>query len=257
MTKEPNIVLLDIETAPSVGMYFDLWREGNIVSREKSWYILSFSYKQLGSSKTTTFALNDFNGYAKDKENDFKICQKLAEVLSDADIIIAHNGDGFDIPKINARLIKWGIRPPAPYQTIDTYKIAKRYFSFESNKLDDLGEYLGVGRKISTGGIKLWKGCMSGDKESWRLMKKYNAQDVVLLEKVYMVLRPWTTNHPNLRVYIEGEGCPVCGKTHVQRRGYSTTRTGRKQRFQCVGTTSSPGCGAWSHGKSEKIVTIR
>lgn len=256
-TTAPRILLLDIETAPSIGLYFDLWKEGNIVKKLQDWYILSFACKWLGESKVYSVGLNDFRSYAKNRENDEFLCISLAGIMSEADIIIAHNGDGFDIPKINARLIKHGIKPPTPYKTIDTLKVAKRYFNFESNRLNELGVYLGVGEKLSTGGINLWKSCMDGDKKAWTMMKKYNAQDVLLLESVYLALRPWMTNHPNVRVYIEGEGCPVCGNEHLQARGFSITQTGRKQRYQCVGTKKEPGCGAWSHGKSETIVTIR
>lgn len=244
----PRIILIDIETSPSLGLYFDYYKEGNIVSRVKGWYILSFSYKWLGEKKTYTFGLVDYKGYKKNPEDDRELCRDLADVLSKADVVVAHNGDGFDIPKINARLVKHGIHPPAPLKTVDTYKVARRYFSFETNRLDDLGDYLGVGRKISVGGIGIWEGCMRGDKKSWSRMKKYNAQDVVLLEKVYLALRPWITNHPNLGLLLERpHTCPICGsKGTLQRRGFSYTRVGKKARYQCTS------CGGWSSGKSIK-----
>ena len=42
--------------------------------------------------------------------------------------------------------------PPSPYKTIDTLKIARKYFGFNSSKLDDLGRVLGAGEKVRHGG---------------------------------------------------------------------------------------------------------
>jgi hypothetical protein len=44
--------------------------------------------------------------------------------MDEADIICAHNGDAFDIKKINSRLITNGFKPPSPFKTIDTLKAA-------------------------------------------------------------------------------------------------------------------------------------
>jgi hypothetical protein len=44
---------------------------------------------------------------------------------------------------------------------------------------------------------------MKGDKASWKLMKDYNKQDVVLLEKIYLHFRPWMRSHPNMGMYAE------------------------------------------------------
>jgi DNA polymerase III epsilon subunit-like protein len=65
--------------------------------------------------------------------------------MDEADLICAHNGDAFDIKKINSRLIVNGFKPPSPFKTIDTLKIARRVFKFDSNKLDNIGRYLSRG----------------------------------------------------------------------------------------------------------------
>lgn len=246
---KPRILLLDIETAPNLGWVWGKW-EQNVIEFEKNWYIMSFAYKWADEKKVHAVSLDQFKGYNKDKSNDWNLCYLLHKKLEEADIVIAHNGDGFDFPKINARLIAHGFKPPQPYKTVDTCKVAKRYFSFDSNKLDELGKYLNVGRKIPTTGFKLWKGCMEGDSKSWALMRKYNAQDVALLERVYLALRPWMDNHPNMGLMMDKpHTCPVCGTAgKLQRRGFSYTRVGRKARYQCTAEE----CGAWSQGESVK-----
>lgn len=249
--KTPKIILLDIETAPSLGFYFDLYKEGNIVATVKSWYILSFAYKTLGG-KTHCMALPNFPKlYAKDKEDDSALVAVLHAVLEEADIIVAHNGDRFDLRKINARFLKYGMAPPSPYKTVDTLKVARKCFALDSNRLNDIGKYLGVGSKLPHTGFKLWEDCMAGDKKAWGLMKRYNVQDVELLDSVYHKLLPWMTNHPNIGVYAGiDHHCPNCGGT-LTRRGFLYTKTGRKQRYQCDRNR------CWStDSKTEKVVSV-
>lgn len=239
--------LFDIETAPSLGYFFELFKEGNIVSTEQNWYILSFSVKKLGEKRIQTFALPDFKGYSKNKEDDRLLVQKLWEFFDKADVLIAHNGDNFDIKKANARFIHHRFAPPSPYKTIDTLKIARRHFKFDSNRLDALARSLGFGSKLPHNGFETWKGCMTGDKAAWKIMRKYNEQDVVLLEKVYLALRPWSTTHPNMNLGSMNDGCPKCKSKRLILQGHRYTMTGAAQRYQCLD------CNAWSVGKPERL----
>lgn len=246
-----KILLFDIETAPNLGYVWGKW-EQDVIENEKDWYMLSFAYKWLDDKKVKAYSLPDFPAYKKDRENDKALVTKLWELFNEVDIIIAHNGDQFDIRKANARFMVHGLGAPSPYKTIDTKKVAKKYASFDSNKLDELGRYLGIGRKEQTGGFGLWKGCMSGDKKSWNKMVSYNKQDVILLEKVYLKLRGWMTNHPNVNLFTEEDGCPACGSDHVQKRGFSIAGNKTRQRFQCQD------CGKWSLGElSKKALTLK
>ena len=242
-----KIILVDIETAPNLAYVWGKY-EQDVIQFEKEWTMLSFSYKELGSKKTYSYALCDFKGYKKGDLDDSKLVKKLWEVLDSADIVIAHNGDNFDIKRSNSRFIVHGLTPPKPYRSLDTLKVARQKFGFNSNKLDDLGNILGIGRKVETGGAKLWFGCMAGDQKSWNLMKKYNSNDVVLLEKVYLKMRPWMTTHPNVALLDENLNCcPHCSSEKIQRRGFGYTKTSKYRRYQCMS------CGAWSQGKTERI----
>jgi hypothetical protein len=245
-----KILLFDIETSPLVSYTWGLW-EQNVIKVKEEWYMMSFAAKWLGQKNTQAYSLPDFPLYKKDPKNDRELVKKLWDLLDEADIVIAHHGDPFDVKKTNARFAVHGFPPPSPYKTIDTKKVAKKYFKFESNKLDDLGKYLNVGQKMDTGGFSLWVGCMGGDMESWKKMVKYNKQDVVVLEQVYLKLRPWMTNHPN-RNLTEGtlSNCPNCSSSNLIRRGYSFTRLSKRQRFNCKD------CNAWSSGATEKLEDI-
>ena len=113
-----------------------------------------------------------------------------------------------------------------------------------SNRLGDLGEHLGFGGKMPTGGIALWVKCMAGDKKSWNKMVKYCKRDVLLLEKVYLKLRPYMASHTNLGVYTNRPVCAKCGSGRTIYRGFSVTNAGKFRRFQCNK------CGGWGRDRN-------
>lgn len=227
-----KIILIDIETAPNLSWVWGKW-EQNVLAVQKDWYILSYAVKTLGAKSVKVHALPDYPGYAKNKEDDAALVQDLWATLDSADIVIGHNSDAFDLKKSNARFLAHGLKPPRPYKSVDTLKISRKHFKQDSNKLDDLGKYLGVGRKIVHTGFNLWSGCMRGDVKSWAQMRRYNAMDVALLERVYLKLRPWSTSHPNLSFYSCAHNCPVCQSEELSNDGFTYTRTTKKQRKVC------------------------
>lgn len=239
----PRVLLIDIETAPIIMAAWTTY-EANAVWVERDTFILSFAAKWLGERAVRTYALPDYPGYTKHKHCDKRLCGDLFRLLNEADVVIAHNGDAFDIKKINSRLAVNGYDPPAPFKTIDTLKIARRVFKFDSNKLDNLGRYLKEGRKIPNTGAALWRGCVNGDKKAWRTMRRYNAQDVQLLHRVYDRVKAWQPNPVNLTRFGSGKGCPACQSHHVTQRGFNKSMARVTQRFQCQD------CSHWFTGAS-------
>lgn len=235
---KPKILILDIETSPNLAYVWGKY-EQDVIEYHNEWNILSFSAKWL-NGKQVTKGLCDY----KDK-TDKSIVSDLHKFLDEADIVVAHNGDQFDIRKIQARFSFYKMLPPSPFKTVDTKKVAKKYFAFNSNSLNDLGQHLGIGKKFKHQGFELWLGCMNGDKKSWDIMKKYNKIDVILLEKIYLHFLPYMTNHPNYGIYKDEEVCPNCGSHHLQSRGFAVTLSGKYRRFQCQD------CGKWSRSKQQ------
>ncbi len=223
----PKIYLIDIESSPALGWTWGRY-EQNVLSVKQDWQLLSFAYKELGRPTTHCFARPDF----RDK-TDRSLTRAAWGILDSSDVLIGHNIDKFDNKKLRAKFVEHGLAPPSTYKTVDTLKIARSQFAFNGNRLNDLAGTLKLGQKVQTGGITLWFDCMDGNKKAWAKMAAYNRHDVVLLEKVYDRLKAWYPNHPNLALYENRPGCPVCASLDVQRRGWNVSRTRKAPRYQC------------------------
>jgi hypothetical protein len=236
MIEENKILLFDIETTPHLTYNWGKYEQNAIAVKEFGG-MLCFAYKWLGDKKIHTVG--------SPKMSTREIAHELWMLFNEADVVVGHNCDSFDVKMANQYFVKYGFKPPSEYKSIDTKKLAKNKFRFFSNKLDDLGEYLELGRKKQTGGSDLWFDCMKGDKKAWRTMLEYNIQDVVLLEKVYLKLRAWG-RHPNLNLKQCVNKCPVCQSNKIQSRGVGVNLSGKYQRYQCQD------CGRWSRGDKIK-----
>lgn len=191
---KPRVLFFDIETTYIIGAVWNVW-EVNVAKILEDWRILCVAYKWEGEPVR----------FIRTNGDDRALCEELSKLFSEADLIIAQNGDKFDIKKTNTRMIMHGLLPPAPYKTIDTLKIARKYFGFLRNDLDSLGEYFGVGKKVKHEGIDLWHGCMKGERRAWKKMERYNRRDVTLLWRVYHKMRPWIRNYPKFKTLKYGE----------------------------------------------------
>lgn len=238
--KEAKILLYDIETTPNLAYVWGKYQQ-DVIAYEEQWYIISVAWKWLGQKTVHGAVLPDFKTYKKDPSNDIEIVKLTHSLFEEADVVIAHNGDSFDQKKSHARMMVHGLTPPSPYKSVDTLKVARKYANFNSNKLADLGEILGIGKKLETGGFSLWKGCMEGSPSAWRTMKKYNKQDVVLLEETYLALRPWIQNHPSMSLLEDKmESCPNCGGENLIKTGYYFTRVNKVQVWKCKDCGAHP-----------------
>ena len=236
--KNHTILLYDLETSYLITKTWGIWEQNTIGAGKgvlEDFQILCFAYKWLGERETHVVAQCDFEDYVPGVNNDNNVVQRLWELFNEAEITIAHNGNQFDYRKSTARFIYHKLRPPSPTQQLDTKLIARRHFGFTSNKLDDLAAHFRIPGKLDTGGIETWDGCIAGDMKAWRRMKRYNKQDVIVLEKVYLEMRGWTSNHPNMaNIADRPEVCPKCESSKgFQSSGWRHTGAGSYRRFQC------------------------
>lgn len=216
-----KILIFDIETAPISAHVFGIWNQNigtNLEMIQSDWFILTWSAKWLFEDKIYSFKITPEEVV---REDDERIVKELWKIIDEADIVIGHNCNKFDNKKMNTRFLKYKLPPTSPYETIDTLLHARKQFSITSNKLDYLGEFLDVGRKVKTIGFKLWSDVLKGKQESIDDMSHYNDGDVTLLEEVYLKMRPWIKPHPNIGLHVleDIQACPSCGSSDLNWKG--------------------------------------
>lgn len=207
----PKVLIFDIETAPMVAYTFSKkvdYIQDDFIKND--WFILSWAAKWLFSD---TVISDKLTKEELKNSDDRRISKSIWELIDEADVIIAHNLNKFDIKKVNTKFLKYKLGIPSPYQKIDTLQHVRKQFAITSNRLDYVAaRFLGIEGKMDTP-KGLWRRCMENDYEALKIMDEYCVKDVLVLEAVYLEIRPWIRPHPNMVLMAlsnEDGGCPVC-----------------------------------------------
>lgn len=237
MNNNNKILVLDIEWKPTKAYVWQAWKQD--ITPEKiieHGGLLCVAAKWLGNKEV--FFASEWSEYGKPG-----MLGMVHSLLTEADAVITYNGDRYDIPKLMGEFALAGMLPPPPPTSIDVLKAVKKLGLF-MNRLAFVGPLFGVGGKLKHAGMDLWIQVEKGNAKAQDTMRRYNIQDVVLLEKLYNKLKPYIRNHPFLG---DRGACPACDGRVLQSRGYRRTKYFRVQRLQCQS------CGSWHDGKREKI----
>lgn len=220
-------LFFDIETSPNIVLS---WRTGyklNIghdsILQERG--IICICYKW--ENEKEVYALT----WDK-KQNDKKMLQEFIKVAKSADQLIAHNGDRFDIKWVQTRCLYHRIPSFPKYQTLDTLKVAKSHFYFNSNRLDYIARFLGFDGK-SDMSYSDWKEILlDKSQEAMDKMVAYCKKDVTLLEDVYKELAKYTEPKIHTGVLEGGEkwSCGHCGSEDVYCNKTKVTKMGTIRR---------------------------
>jgi predicted PolB exonuclease-like 3'-5' exonuclease len=214
----------DIETSFNVGVF---WRSGyNLtiqpgdIIHERA--IICICYKWEGDDEVHSLTWSK-------RQSDKDMIKAFVKLIAQADEIVAHNGDRFDLKWIRTRALMHGIDVMPSPKTIDTLKWAKKQFNFNSNKLNYIAQFLNIGCKMDTGGMDLWKDIVfKKDKGALDKMVQYCKQDVILLEQVFNKLNPYMMANHNYAVLYGGDKyeCPECGTANFIYNKKTTTAVG-------------------------------
>tara|TARA_R110000765_G_scaffold188977_1_gene294340 strand:+ start:164 stop:910 length:747 start_codon:yes stop_codon:yes gene_type:complete len=239
-----KILIIDIETSPASGYIWKLFDVNvslsQLINTSK---VICFAAKWYGKKKVI---------FSSNQQDTHKSMIKQAwDLFNEADAIVGYNSKNFDCKILNKEFILEGLAPPSPYKHIDLLQTMRANFKFMSNKLDHISKELGLGQKTSHQGFELWQSCINNDKKAWKLMKKYNINDVKLTEQLYDKVKGWIKIHPNHNLETKEMCCPNCGSFHLNKRGVQLSLTNVYQRYQC----QNHSCRKWSKGKKpiEKI----
>lgn len=190
--------IIEEKNRPKRRLFFDLEVSANIVF---SWRIgrdIDLSPDNIIQERAIICACYKWEGEDKvyslkwDKGCDKDLLLKFSKIMDSADEVIGQNSDRFDIKWLRTRCIYHGIAVSPKFNSIDTLKMARAGFNFNSNKLDYMGQFLSLGQKIKTE-YDLWKDIMLyNSKEAMNKMVDYCKQDVNLLEQVYVKLQAFS-----------------------------------------------------------------
>ena len=242
MTKRKRL-FFDIEVSANIGIFWQSGFKLNIgpesIIKERA--IICICYKWEDEKE-----VHSLNWDAK--QNDKRMLEAFIKIINQSDEAIGHNGDRFDLAWIRTRCLFHGISMFPRYTTIDTLKIARQKFRFNSNKLNYIADFLGFGQKIKTE-FGLWKRIMF-DKCPTAMadMIKYCKKDVVLLEKVYKELAKHIEGRTHYGVIFGQDrgSCQECGSDDLIKQRTKVMASGLKKiQYKCKT------CGKYSE-KSDK-----
>ena len=205
-------LFFDIETSPNVVLSWNVGYKikldyANIVEERA---IICIGYKFAGDSSVNVLSWDN-------ERSDRALLGKFIDILASADECIGHNIDRFDLAWIKTRCLFHKLPPFPIVKTADTLKWARRQYRFNSNRLDYIADFLGIGRKIRTE-FGLWKEVvLDRNREALAKMKNYCAGDVALLEKVWERLSPDAPVgiHAGRQAHNDKWSCPRCATENV------------------------------------------
>lgn len=195
--------------------------------------MLTFSYKWRGSkSKPNVMSIHEFPLFKEAPWDDSQLVLAAYDVLKEADSLIYHYGDEFDLPFFKTRLIKCGKYFPRTH-TVDTCKVAWRHLKL-SARLQNLAEFFELPELKMHISKEVWKRAGFGNIEALETLKERCRSDVDILDMVADKLAPYC-KFINKNLFYKDKGCPNCGSKRIQSNGrkyYATDATLRRH-YEC------------------------
>lgn len=219
-TTGAKVLFLDLEVSASVVAAFSMFKHFSTPDHIIEFpYILTYACNWLHEDEMQIHCkgLDDYPTFSEDVKDDFELVSDVWRYLDQADLVVIQNAS-FDTGWLNQRFAYHGLPEPSPYRIVCTLKGLKKAMALPSNSLGYSTKYFNLGHnKLHHEGISLWIKCMQGDAEAFELMKTYNRGDIPTLRQLYLKIRPYIPNHPNVSLYYGDEEmrCGVCGGKHL------------------------------------------
>lgn len=141
------------------------------------------------------------------KNRDKRIVASLIDTIENNfyDLLVVYYGKNargrYDLPFARTRAILHGLQFPSGIKILDLYDVCgsklKIRDGFHVGRLEDVCETLGIiDDKYVKTPIKpsIWLDALQGDKKALEYILDHNKKDVLLLEKLHMVLEPYITS---------------------------------------------------------------
>jgi len=213
--------------------------------------IFCFAAKWLHEKKPVTF---------DERDGHEAMIRQAWDLMSAADVLITYNGTKADVPWLNEHFLDYGLGPAAPGKHVDLIKTNRQRFGLPYRSLDYLsGRVLGAHKDKTD--HTLWDLCEIGDSEAYKKMLKYNCNDVVLTEQLFIELLPWLTDMPHMGLLVsdgETQRCYACGNPITESQRWSKPARAYVREYALYRCT----CLAWNRttfltGKAQYTRSVR
>ena len=211
--------------------------------------MLCFAYQWYGDKTVYMETIRDTKAFKSGKPwQDGELVKRLYDILMQADSVVYHFGDRFDLKFFKTRLLELGLYFPKVH-SVDTWKIAKNHLLLQSNRMANIADFLG-GEQKSGVSKRDWIKSNGYHEPSLKKLEAYCKQDIRTLHGVFEKLKPYCNviNHNN---FYNTEGCPKCGSKDFKMSGHRYTANGKIQRLVCHT------CGTWFDATRLKTAKLK
>lgn len=124
--------------------------------------------------------------------NDRVTTQQISSILQNHDVLVAHNGNRFDVPFLRTRCLRWGLPTFPSMKLVDPMRIFFNKFRLRSNGLANVSDYLDVTARKTPLHLSIWMDAiLNGSKKSMDLIVEHCVADVDVLEAVLNKAKPF------------------------------------------------------------------
>lgn len=201
-------LFFDIEVSMDLAVIFQPGRKISVdhhaIIKERA--VICICYKWEGEKRVHSLQWDK-------NQCDRKLLIDFLKIANEADELVAHNGDAFDIKWIRGRCWIHQIPMFPKYVTIDTLTQSRRLFRLNSHRLDYMSKIQGSQGKGKTD-FGMWVALtVSNPTAVLDKMVKYCKRDVLELQKVFTSMKPYMESKTHYGVQYGGEkiDCPECG----------------------------------------------
>lgn len=154
--------------------------------------VLCAVVKEYGREEVVTIRGDDHRNWKVKRSDDRYVVLRLHDELQKYDVLVAHNGGGFDLPFLNTRLVVHGVSPLPQKMLIDPCRLARWKLRLNSNRLDQLISTFGFDNLKTPVDSGVWlRASLDGDRAAMDFIVDHCVRDVRMLEQVYDKIRPF------------------------------------------------------------------
>lgn len=229
-----KLLLIDIELSYALGYFFPSKKPQYISAKQIKHHQFCLCAAWQWDHEVTRHVIKLTDNKKRFKKNfrdDYIIAKILHQLMTEADVIVAHNGDSFDLKHANNLFIKHDLGPIPERKSIDTLKAARKYFNFAGNDLDSLSKRFGGSGKDRR---PCWFKLTDGDPKEINIAAEYCLQDVKELQRVLVHLKPYIQNLPAFKGHHDILECECCGSKRLRNKGFDWDGKKRYRRISCL-----------------------